>query len=67
MDLCILSTQCIHPSHLLEQDKLREACEPRLEESRDLQGGQVEKIPADFKEGVPFYLCSGRHLHGAWL
>ena len=54
MDLCILSTQCIQQSHLLEQDKLREACEPRLEESRDLDGAQVEKIPADSEEGVLF-------------
>ena len=54
MDLCILSTQSIQPSHLLEQDELREAREPRLEESRDLGGAQVEKIPADSEDGVPF-------------
>ena len=53
MDLCILSTQSIQPSHLLEQDELREAREPRLEESRDLGGAQVEKIPADSEGGVP--------------
>ena len=54
MDLCILSTQCIPPSHLLEQDELREAREPRLEESRDLGGAQVQMIPADSEEGVLF-------------
>ena len=54
LDLCIISTWSMHLSHLLEPDELREAREPRLEESRDLDGAQVEKIPADSEDGVPF-------------
>ena len=54
LDLCIISTWSIQPSHPLEPDELREAREPRLEESRNLGGAQVQKIPADYEEGVPF-------------